>query len=123
MITGTVNDNLEAIVRLTVRDAAGYPQEVELLLDTGFTGPLALPAALISSLGLARHSSGTAVLANGSLDSFDIYPVEVDWDGSPRRTLVQALGGVPLLGMELLVGHDVRIRAEAGGNVQIEAIP
>lgn len=43
MITGTVNGRLEIVIRLPVRDSAEQEQEVEAILDTGFTGSLTLP--------------------------------------------------------------------------------
>ena len=52
MIIGTVNAQLEILIRVPIRDAAGYEQEVEAQLDTGFTGSLTIPHALITSLGL-----------------------------------------------------------------------
>lgn len=63
------------------------------------------------------------MLADGNVEHFDIYIATIVWDGKLRPVLVQAVDNVPLLGMSLLVGHDVRFRAVVGGAVQIEAVP
>ena len=51
MITGAVKSD-EARVRLTVKGQRGRVQEVEAVIDSGFTGALTLPPALIATLGL-----------------------------------------------------------------------
>jgi predicted aspartyl protease len=123
MITGTVNARHEIVIRLPVRDAAGQEQEVETILDSDFTGSLTLPPTMIANLGLPWRSRGQAILANGSVEQFDIYAATVIWDGVPRPVLLQAIDCAPLLGMKLLVGYDLRARIVPGGTVEIEAIP
>src|SRR5581483_4920953 len=103
--------------------AVGQEQEVEALLDTGFTGSLTLPPALIANLGLPWVSREDAILANGTVEQFAIYAATVIWDGLARPILVEAIDATPLLGMTLLIGHDLRARVKIGGLVQIEAIP
>lgn len=51
MITGVVDARLEARLPLFVEDAAGQPSCLEAVVDTGFSGFLSLPSALITSLG------------------------------------------------------------------------
>lgn len=123
MITGTVNARREIVIRLPVRSAAGTEQEIETVVDTGFNGSLTLPPALISSLGLTRVMRGRTTLANGNVEEFDVYSANVIWDGAARSILVPAIGTAPLLGMNLLLGYDLRARIAIGGFVQIEAIP
>jgi predicted aspartyl protease len=55
MITGAVKAD-EARIRLTVRGHRGREQEVEAVIDTGYTGALTLPLALITLLGLRWHN-------------------------------------------------------------------
>lgn len=52
MISGEVNAQAEAIIRLTVWASDGREQEIEAVLDTGFNGSLTLPPAVIEPLGL-----------------------------------------------------------------------
>ena len=72
MITGTVNARLEATIHIPVRDAAGLDHTIESVIDTGFSGSLTLPSSVIAAFGLPWRSRGTAVLANGAVDHFDI---------------------------------------------------
>jgi predicted aspartyl protease len=52
MIRGTVSANREPVVRLRVRGPGGIVAVVGLVVDTGFTGALTLPAAVVAVLGL-----------------------------------------------------------------------
>ena len=58
MITGVVNARHEAMIRLSVHYANGQAQEVEAILDTGFSGSLTLPPAVIAALGLPWRTRG-----------------------------------------------------------------
>jgi predicted aspartyl protease len=82
-----------------------------------------LPSSLIASLDLPWRSRSSAILANGNVEECDIYVATVIWDGVERSILVQAMENVPLLGMAMLVGYDLRARVVAGGSVEIEAVP
>ena len=123
MITGIVNARYEMVIKVPVRNSAGQEQEVEAVLDSGFTGSLTLPPMLIATLGLPWRSRSSAILANGNLEQFDIHVATIVWDGMPRPILIQSIDNVPLLGMALLVGYDLRARVTVGGSVQIEAVP
>ena len=123
MITGAVNVRHEATIRLAVHHVNGQEQEVEAILDTGFSGSLTLPPAIISALGLLWRTRGTVILANGSEDQFDIYAAVIRWDGTPRHILVEAADTDPLVGMALLTDYNVHIQVAEGGTVTIEALP
>ncbi len=103
MIQGAVNAALEAVI------------------DTGFSGFLPLPSALVAGLGLAFSGVGWAVLADGSEARFDVYDATLLWDGRRRRIYVYAAETAPLAGMRLLEGHDLHVEVESGGRVVIEA--
>ena len=51
MITGVVQSG-EGRIRLKVKGRQGREQEVEAVIDTGYTASLTLPPALINALGL-----------------------------------------------------------------------
>ena len=53
MIEGAVNENLETTIRLTLLGGDREGREVEAIIDTGFTGYLTLPTALIRRLDLS----------------------------------------------------------------------
>ena len=122
MITGVVNARHEATVRLSVSYANGQGQEVEAILDTGFSGSLTLPLAVITALDLPWRTRGTVTLANGSEDQFDIYAATIVWDGKPRNILVEAADTDPLVGTALLAGYDVHLQVREGGNVIIRVL-
>jgi clan AA aspartic protease len=122
MITGVVNASHEATIRLPVQAASGQEQEIEVILDTGFSGSLTLPPTLINALGLPFRSRGSAILADGSYAHFDIHVAMVVWDGLPRNVLIEAAETDPLIGMSLLYGHDIHIQVIDGGRVTIERL-
>ena len=121
MIEGLVNGALEAAVSLSVEGAAGRSREIDAVVDTGFTGFLTLPAALVAELGLPFAYIGRAFLANDEEVEFDVHDVTVLWDGQPRQVRAAASGSIPLIGMLLLEGHDLTVQVREGGRVVIQA--
>ena len=83
MITGAVKAD-EARIRLQVRGHRGREQEVEAVIDSGYSGALTLPLALITALGLRWRSVDRATLADGSTCVFQVYTGKVLWDGKVR---------------------------------------
>lgn len=122
MITGIVNANHEATIRLIVHGAQGQEQEIEAIIDTGFTGFLSLPSVLIARLGLTWRGHAQAVLADGSLHLFEVYAATIVWDGQVRTVETDAADTDPLVGMGLIYGHELRIQAVDGGMVAIAAL-
>lgn len=119
MMTGIVNADLEALLRVTVRDAAGQPHDVEVVVDTGFNGFLTLPPSLIAALGLRWLCRQQGQLADGSFQAFDVYVANGDWDDQSRNLEVEAADAQPLLGMSLLQGSELRIQVVRGGSVVV----
>ena len=122
MILGVVNAAYEAVMTLSVQGPEGQAQEVDAVVDTGFTGYLTLPPALMTELALPFETTGHATLADGSEVSFDTYRVTVLWEGRPRYVLADAADTTPLVGMLFLDMHDLSIQVRNGGRVLIEAI-
>jgi predicted aspartyl protease len=110
------------LVRLQLRGAVGQYHVVEVVVDTGFTGALALPPSDVAALGLPLRLRTDVVLAGGAKGECDVYAGTVVWDGVARAVLIQSMDGTPLVGMALLAGHDLRARVVPGGRVEIEAI-
>ena len=123
MISGVVNANREAVIRLAVGGWSGQKQETEAIIDTGFTGCLTLPPALVATLGLSWLCRQPGVLADGRIEFFDVYVPTVVWDGRPRTVEVEAADTEPLVGMRLLKHYSLRIDVMDGGAVAIAAIP
>lgn len=119
MITGTVV-NRRAYVSLKVFSPDGREHEIEVVLDTGFTGVLTLPPAAIAALTLPYIGPQPATLANGSPVMLALYELTVLWDTIRRNVEVLAMDGAPLIGMTLLDGCDVYLQVADGGAVTIE---
>lgn len=119
---GAVNARLEAVIALRVRGPAGLEVEVSAVVDTGYTGSLALPTTVISALGLQLRSGGRAVLADGSVRRFDTYGAEVLWGGSWVSVVAAALGDEALLGMALVAGRGLWVEAVPGGLVEVRPL-
>ena len=119
MITGTVNPDREATIRLSVRGPDEREQEIEAVIDTGFNGFVPLPPAIIMELDFAFIGRGRAVLANGSEDLFDIHEATVVWGDRTLDVEAEAADANPLVGTSLLYGHDLRIQLVDGGVVTI----
>ena len=123
MITGSVNTDLEPIVRLVVLGSGSLQQQVEALVDTGFTGYLTLPPAAITALQLTWLGRDQGTLADGSVLLFDVYRGTVLWNGRPRTIEVEAASAQPLAGMTLLERHRLGIEVIDGGAVTITPLP
>ena len=121
MIEGAVNDAYEAVVVLSLQGPAGQVQDIEAVIDTGYSGFLTLPTVLVMELGLPFAYIGRALLANDDEVTFDVHDVTVLWDGQPRHIRADATGSTPLVGMLLLDKHNLNIEVERGGRVVIEA--
>ena len=121
MIQGVVNAAYEAVVALSLQGPAGQAQDIEAVVDTGYSGFLTLPTTLVTELGLPFAYIGRAFLANDHEVSFDVHDVTVLWDGQPRHIKADATGSTPLVGMLLLDKHSLNIEVERGGRVVIQA--
>ena len=121
MIKGTVNAAHEAIVPLRLQGSEGQTRDIEAVVDTGYSGFLTLPSALVGELGLPFAYMGQAFLANDAEVDFDVHYATVLWDGQPRAIEADATGSTPLVGMLLLDNHDLSIQVRTGGRVLIEA--
>jgi len=122
MITGAIQSD-EARIRLKVKGLRGREQEVEAVIDTGYTGTLTLPPVLMASLGLRWRSVDSATLGDGSTCVFRVFVGKVVWDGKVRSILVHEAGGDPLVGMRLLRGCELKMQVRARGKVTIKRLP
>ena len=122
MIEGAVNSDHEAVVRLPLLGSSGQTREIDVVIDTGYSGFLTLPPAIVAELGLRWLGRKSMVLANGSWDVFDTYGVTVLWNGQSRFVDADESDGTPLLGMSLLHRHNLNVDVENGGRVLIQAI-
>jgi len=122
MIVGAVNNFREAVVLLAVGGPGGQQHEIEAVIDTGFTGSLSIPSAIITLLNLPFRRRGRAVLADGSETIFDVHEATIIWDGHLHRVAVDAAETDPLVGMSLLNRYQLTIEVISGGRVLIEPL-
>jgi clan AA aspartic protease len=123
MIRGIVTANREPVVSLRVRGPGGAVVDVDLVVDTGFTGALVLPAVVVATLALPWRSGGTAVLADGSTHQTDYYEAELEWGPGWLSVLAMSVGPEALLGMRLLAAHRLAVEGSPGGLVEIVPWP
>ncbi len=121
MMQGIVNQSCEAILPVVVKNNA-IAQLVDAVIDTGFSGFLTLPANMIDALDLTWKGRDVATLGDGNSCIFDVYIATVIWDGQYRKIDINESETVPLIGMRLLRGYDLRIQTIEGGIVMIEAL-
>ena len=122
MITGLVNDNLEATVRLVVAGPDGQTNQITAVIDTGYNGALSLPFGIVSVLSLPQSASREVTLGDASRRFFDYYNSEVVWDGHPHRVRVLCVEGDPLIGTGLLAGYKMDADFVPGGLVLLTPI-
>ncbi|MEX0268840.1 clan AA aspartic protease [Leptolyngbyaceae cyanobacterium UHCC 1019] len=122
MMQGVVNQSCEAILPIVVKHNS-TTQLVDTVIDTGFSGFLTLPSNIIDGLDLTWKGRDIATLGDGTSCIFDVYIASVIWDGQYRTIDINESETVPLVGMRLLRGYDLRIQTIEGGSVTIEALP
>ena len=122
MMTGIVNPNREAVLRLKVQGPNGQEEEIEAVIDTGFTGELTLPPDVIARLGLTWLTQGQAGMANGQIDTFDVYAAVLLWDGQPIRVMAEEADTDPLVGMALMYGYKLNLPVLDGATFTIRRI-
>jgi clan AA aspartic protease len=115
MIYGVVNLRREATLSLVVDNSNGQRQVIDAVIDTGFSGFLSLPSAMIATLDLPWSASDIVTLADGSETLFDLYTATVIWDGQYREIYIAESETEPLLGMALLYGYRLQVDAIEGG--------
>jgi clan AA aspartic protease len=120
MIHGVVNQNCEATIPLVIINEKKQTKLIDAVIDTGYTVYLSLPSEIITALDLNWTGVDRGTLGDGSEVTFEVYAATIIWDGQYRTIPVNEAETDPLVGMSLLYGYDLRIRAVEGGKVTIE---
>ena len=122
MLIGFITPDLKAVLRLRVLDAEEAEQECEVFVDTGFNGSLLLPRDFVARLGLVPHAESTARFADGHEATLEACRMKV-WIGHQWQDVVILVSdGEPLLGMRLMLGHQLIAQIIDGGAVTIEPL-
>jgi clan AA aspartic protease len=123
MMIGVITPLREAALALRVEAHDGTLLQVQVVIDTGFTDYLTLPADLIAALGLTYIGSRSAELADGSVVPLGAYSGRVEWNGRMRDIQALEADSDPVIGMGLLYGSRVTMVVIDGGPVTIEDLP
>ena len=118
---GIVNQSCEATLPIVVKNNTST-QLVDTVIDTGFSGFLTLPSDIILALNLTWEGRDVATLGDGTSCIFEVYIAIVIWDGQYREIYINESETVPLVGMKLLRGYDLRIQTIEGGAVEIKPL-
>ena len=97
-------------------------QQIEVAVDTGFSGFISLPAQIIERLGLQPQDVLVAVLADGSEAEMQTFLAQIEWDNKVRDIYVIHAESHPLIGTALLENHLLTIEVRDGGAVNIETL-
>jgi len=122
MMQGVVNQYCEAILPIVVKNS-DKSQFIDAVIDTGFSGFLTLPSKIIKALDLTWKGRDIATLGDGTSCIFEVYIVDIIWDGEYHKIDINESETLPLIGMGLLRGYDLQIQAIEGGYVAIEKLP
>ena len=116
-----VSDGREANVSLKVIGAGPDHASinVQVAIDTGFTGHLTLPPETVRSLSLPERGFVAVELADGGMATLGVYEARVLWHWRPLRVPVYEADGGPLIGMSLLRGSTLTIEVIPRGEVTI----
>ncbi len=121
MMQAIVNQSCEATLPIVIKNNA-TTQLIDTVIDTEFSGFLTLPFDIIAALELSWEGRDVATLGDGTSCTFEVYMAIVIWDGQYREIYVNESETVPLIGMRLLRGYNLRIQTIEGGTVTIEAL-
>ena len=84
-VAQTADDELELWLAVSVEDSNGEFQQYAVIVDTGLTGALVLPEAVIKELGLVSEGYMEVILASGEAREFESYAARVRWHEEVRR--------------------------------------
>lgn len=119
MIIGQVSARYEAVIPVEIYADDGRTVELAATVDTGFSGCLTLPSAVIEKLHLEYDRTEIYTLGDNNDVAFDVYRATLLWDGRPRNVSVLLTESEPLGGMSLLRGYSLFIDVVDGGTVRI----
>ena len=117
-----VNGGLFPTVAIEVHRTRAGAYAIEALLDSGFNGPVSLPADEVEKLGLPLMTEHAVTLADGSDVNVKVHVGHVRFANEWHRSAVLATGDVPTVGMRLMKGLKVCFEADEDGDIEVEAL-
>lgn len=122
MIIGKVDPRRRCLIMLEILGPSDQREAVEFEVDTGYSGPLLLPAEIVERLQLPETEGVTMRLADGSRVKTARFTARVIWNGAEIMVAAPASGQQPLVGTGLLDGHRLNAEITPGGTVTIEPL-
>ena len=117
LLHGKVDDG-RPFVDVELLDPAEHLARV--LVDTGFSGALVVPAGTIERWQRFESAAWLTVgIASDEVQASMGLSVVVNWFGSPKRVLAVELGSEFIVGTELLIGTTIALTA---GEVSIQKL-
>lgn len=92
-------------------------------LTRAITEWLTLPVDVITALRLRFWSLERCELADGSECQFEVHVGTVVWDGKGREIHVDRADTVPLVGMKLMKGFELKMQVRPRGTITIKRLP
>ena len=87
---------------------------VAALIDSGFTGSLAVPLAIIARIGANKIAVGSVIIADGSAHLVPVFEGKVRIGLMEYDVPVLVLGNEVLIGMELLSKFKIHAQPSQG---------
>lgn len=111
MMNGIVDSQGRALLPIVVHHAPdGSATQINVWVDTGFTGDLVLPRDQINRLGLQESAVIQSTLADGREAEIESFIAWLDWFGELQEVEVCASSGQNiLLGVRLMLGRRLVI--------------
>ena len=122
MISGLVTNSRRVLLQLEIQAGNGNWQTLPAVLDTGFTGHLALPERYVRQLGLVLNRIRRISSATEQSIPTPAGYVRIVWRGHQHMVWVLQAGTQPLLGMALLWNNRITIDAVTDGPVTINPL-
>ncbi len=122
MISGSVDEQRQATISLTLRSSDSRQHATRALIDTGFNSFLCLPEALLDRLAWIHCGESETVLGDGRAVLLPVFLGAVLWEGRPKWVTALKVPGEAIVGMSLLDGHELRIDAVPGGRVTVRPL-
>ena len=113
-MNGSVDSQGRALLPISLLHTPNGPAtQLNVWVDTGFTGDLVLPKDQIEHLGLRACLIVQTTLADGSAATLDSFVAWIDWFGELQEVEVCASSGQNmLLGVRLMLGRRLVVDYE-----------
>jgi len=112
-------ENSGAVIPVTFHLETGQLLQIEFVVDTGFTGALALPLGAVRHLRLPFEQEVKADLPDSSVISVPVHFADIEWNETRKRVRVLGMGQTPHIGIALLANCRFGAEFWEGGAVII----